>query len=456
MDSAADFLMSNLIDGNFDLDDRNTSFSFSDIDHLIAPFADPISSSLFSDHIAPTPLGTQSIFPSNNNNNNKNNNDNTKTTSLFDSLDAIMDPPKWPFLSSKTDLADASSSPSWDYTMSTQDPAQLSNSFGSLQMDNTPELSPATTLSTPALHSFQSPYGFDQLNLDDMNLSPSYNLQSPMEGYNTISNGSVAQPPRSDGGFEFDFGFEGDVDKLLAATSQTDFQLFPENASNAEVVAAVATISQYLMTTQPFRADTTTATSCTQPSWENSPLGSDLDYFSPSTSTCTSPSLTHFAGAFDANPIQSTDITTSTNVGETTKKPRRRRVTSEDASRVNEDGVADTEARRYKCSICEKTFSRPFNLRSHRATHDGVRSFSCTHVGEDGTVCGTSFARRHDLERHVQSRHSNVKLFSCKTCGTKCGRSDAYKRHLQRHAACAAAAAQEEEAKRLMKIMFDS
>ncbi|KAI8595704.1 hypothetical protein EDD21DRAFT_281616, partial [Dissophora ornata] len=86
---------------------------------------------------------------------------------------------------------------------------------------------------------------------------------------------------------------------------------------------------------------------------------------------------------------------------------------------------------RYKCSVCDKTFSRPFNLRSHRTTHAGVKPFTCEHTNDKGKVCGWSFARRHDLERHTRSRHCSEKQFKCANCGTECGRSDAFKRHFK-------------------------
>ncbi|KAK3815122.1 MAG: hypothetical protein J3Q66DRAFT_261615, partial [Benniella sp.] len=60
---------------------------------------------------------------------------------------------------------------------------------------------------------------------------------------------------------------------------------------------------------------------------------------------------------------------------------------------------------RFKCSECSKTFSRPFNLKSHRAIHLGLKPHACNYTNDKGVACHWSFARRHDLERHVRSRH---------------------------------------------------
>ncbi|KAF9994150.1 hypothetical protein BGZ80_003248 [Entomortierella chlamydospora] len=124
------------------------------------------------------------------------------------------------------------------------------------------------------------------------------------------------------------------------------------------------------------------------------------------------------------------------------KKRRRRRITTEEASRVIIEGSEDDpNARaRYKCSECDKTFSRPFNLRSHRATHAGIKPYKCTYVHGNGVKCHWEFARRHDLDRHMSSRHSFEKPFKCGTCGATCGRNDSLKRHYEKNPTCAEAA----------------
>ncbi|KAF9104164.1 hypothetical protein BGX27_010209 [Mortierella sp. AM989] len=145
----------------------------------------------------------------------------------------------------------------------------------------------------------------------------------------------------------------------------------------------------------------------------------------------------------DKRSMGSNSGSRSTDVrGTPLKRRRRRRVTTEEDSRVVPDGSeSDPNARaRYKCNQCEKTFSRPYNLRSHRATHVGLKPFKCTHVNEKGDKCSWAFARKHDLVRHMSSRHAFEKPFKCTTCGAECGRNDSMKRHYEKSQICAAAA----------------
>lgn len=77
----------------------------------------------------------------------------------------------------------------------------------------------------------------------------------------------------------------------------------------------------------------------------------------------------------------------------------------------------------YKCDICNKTFTRPYNLRSHQRTHNNDRPYPCDHPG-----CKWSFARPHDLKRH-QLLHSGIKPHKCEHCTLRFSRRDALRRH---------------------------
>lgn len=86
----------------------------------------------------------------------------------------------------------------------------------------------------------------------------------------------------------------------------------------------------------------------------------------------------------------------------------------------------------YACHLCEKKFTRPYNLKSHLRTHTDDRPFICN-------VCGKAFARQHDRKRH-EELHSGEKKYQCRGvlrdgtpfgCGRKFARADALRRHFQ-------------------------
>ncbi|KAJ3494283.1 hypothetical protein NLJ89_g10842 [Agrocybe chaxingu] len=76
----------------------------------------------------------------------------------------------------------------------------------------------------------------------------------------------------------------------------------------------------------------------------------------------------------------------------------------------------------YPCLVagCHKTFSRLYGLRAHQRSHSSHRPYRCN-------ICPASFARNHDLKRHIKL-HDN-KAWRCEGCQKIFSRRDAIKRH---------------------------
>lgn len=90
----------------------------------------------------------------------------------------------------------------------------------------------------------------------------------------------------------------------------------------------------------------------------------------------------------------------------------------------------------FACDMCDKRFTRAYNLRSHKRTHTNERPYVCS-------VCSKAFARQHDRKRH-EALHSGEKKYECKGvladgvtqwgCGHKFARADALGRHFRTEA----------------------
>ncbi|KAJ2859762.1 hypothetical protein GGH94_005922 [Coemansia aciculifera] len=90
------------------------------------------------------------------------------------------------------------------------------------------------------------------------------------------------------------------------------------------------------------------------------------------------------------------------------------------------------QQRRFDCDICNRSFARQYNLKTHRMTHfpevQASRPFKCPH-------CVKAFTRKHDLQRHAVL-HERTDKYTCPRCHMGFQRKDAMKKHLESPQPC--------------------
>ncbi|XP_046720170.1 zinc finger protein 710a isoform X2 [Silurus meridionalis] len=105
--------------------------------------------------------------------------------------------------------------------------------------------------------------------------------------------------------------------------------------------------------------------------------------------------------------------------------------------------------KRWKCRMCEKSYTSKYNLVTHILGHSGVKPHECLHCGKlfkqpshlqthllthqgtrphKCTVCKKAFTQTSHLKRHML-QHSDIKPYSCRFCG----RGFAYPSELRTH-----------------------
>ncbi|KAM6961443.1 zinc finger protein 710a isoform 2-T2 [Aplochiton taeniatus] len=105
--------------------------------------------------------------------------------------------------------------------------------------------------------------------------------------------------------------------------------------------------------------------------------------------------------------------------------------------------------KRWKCRMCEKSYTSKYNLVTHILGHNGIKPHECLHCGKlfkqpshlqthllthqgtrphKCTVCEKAFTQTSHLKRHML-QHSDVKPYSCRFCG----RGFAYPSELRSH-----------------------
>ncbi|KHN86914.1 Zinc finger protein 79 [Toxocara canis] len=94
-------------------------------------------------------------------------------------------------------------------------------------------------------------------------------------------------------------------------------------------------------------------------------------------------------------------------------------------SRIDGLGASRSAAKKYRCDICEKTFSRSNTLITHKRIHTGEKPFQCDH-------CGRAFRQPGNLTRH-RFTHTTVKPYVCSCCEKAFNRASNLHTHMRTH-----------------------
>lgn len=107
----------------------------------------------------------------------------------------------------------------------------------------------------------------------------------------------------------------------------------------------------------------------------------------------------------------------------------------------------------FKCSVCDRKFNSPLNLKIHKSQHEGCEPLTCSlchkefktansytnhakrhmeDLNHECSECGKKFLHSTDLRIHMRN-HTGAKPFCCEICGASFRHIQGFTNHRRRH-----------------------